>query len=292
MSDRYLNLVNSPIGSKPSQSRVGLPRPAVLRRYSAGDPLLPGPGRARLDDRTRACAADQARHQGRRGAPSGRPTTSGFGALIVDAREVAAPGDLGRAPRLPRAAAAAPACRRAGCSCSAALRTASTSPPTRPGRRWTGSSARWPRSCSAARPPTSLWVEDEASLESALRFFLSGQVRVRRRAAGPPRRRHRAGAEGLGPAARRQDRARDRCRARHRRGDRRRARPRRRARDRRRPARRRRGAGQGREPDRRDHAASRRRGAPTPRRSCSSTSPRRRRPRHPDPQRRASPATS
>ena len=42
MSDRYLGLVNSPIGSAVA-SRVGLPRPAVLRRYEPGAPLLPGP---------------------------------------------------------------------------------------------------------------------------------------------------------------------------------------------------------------------------------------------------------
>ncbi len=38
MTDRYLNLVNSPIGAKVA-STVGLPRPAVLRRFRAGDPI-------------------------------------------------------------------------------------------------------------------------------------------------------------------------------------------------------------------------------------------------------------
>jgi len=42
LSDRYLNFVNSQFGSTVA-SRVGLPQPAKLRRYSAGDPLLPGP---------------------------------------------------------------------------------------------------------------------------------------------------------------------------------------------------------------------------------------------------------
>ncbi|MFN2517762.1 MAG: hypothetical protein ABR604_01790, partial [Jatrophihabitantaceae bacterium] len=42
MSDRYLDLVNTPIGSSLA-SRVGLPRPAILRRYQAGAPLLEGP---------------------------------------------------------------------------------------------------------------------------------------------------------------------------------------------------------------------------------------------------------
>lgn len=42
MSDRYRTLANSPIGRRVT-SRLGLPRPAELRRYTPGDPLLPGP---------------------------------------------------------------------------------------------------------------------------------------------------------------------------------------------------------------------------------------------------------
>src|SRR5215475_7934428 len=42
MSDRYLNLVNSAPG-KAVASKLGLPRPVVLRRYQVGAPLLPGP---------------------------------------------------------------------------------------------------------------------------------------------------------------------------------------------------------------------------------------------------------
>ena len=42
MSDRYLDLVNSPLGRTIS-SRLGLPRPAPLRRYSPDEPMLPGP---------------------------------------------------------------------------------------------------------------------------------------------------------------------------------------------------------------------------------------------------------
>ena len=176
MSDRYLNLVNSPVGSAVA-SRVGLPRPAVLRRYSAGDPLLPGPallgsttGKAaaalkrlltsagvEVVDVARRAASKVAarrarralgRHAGRprrRCASSWRPGVKALGAVR--------PGDRAR-PRRP---------------------TAPTSPPTPPARRSTASSARWPRSCAAARPPTCCWVADEASLPSALRFFLSGR---------------------------------------------------------------------------------------------------------------------
>ena len=42
MTDRYRNLANSPVGRRVT-SRLGLPRPAELRRYTPGDPLLPGP---------------------------------------------------------------------------------------------------------------------------------------------------------------------------------------------------------------------------------------------------------
>ncbi|MGH8962239.1 MAG: 3-oxoacyl-ACP reductase [Jatrophihabitantaceae bacterium] len=93
MSDKYLNLVNSPIGSAVA-SRVGLPRPAVLRRFTAGEPLLPGPALL--------------------GATPGKPTAAlrklivaagaeladeaddsiRYGALILDARAVASPADL------------------------------------------------------------------------------------------------------------------------------------------------------------------------------------------------------
>jgi len=41
MSDRYLELINSGFGAKLA-SQLGLPRPAVLRRYKPNDPLLQG----------------------------------------------------------------------------------------------------------------------------------------------------------------------------------------------------------------------------------------------------------
>ncbi len=42
MSDRYLCVVGTPLGSTVAR-RLGLPRPAALRRYEPGQPLLPGP---------------------------------------------------------------------------------------------------------------------------------------------------------------------------------------------------------------------------------------------------------
>jgi len=53
VSDRYLSMVNSAPG-RAVASRLGLPRPAVLRRNTSGAPLLPGPalvsGRAMAGD--------------------------------------------------------------------------------------------------------------------------------------------------------------------------------------------------------------------------------------------------
>ncbi|EMY32862.1 3-ketoacyl-(acyl-carrier-protein) reductase, partial [Arthrobacter crystallopoietes BAB-32] len=42
MSDAYVKLVNSPAGRNIAK-KLQLPRPAVLRRYRRGQPLVPGP---------------------------------------------------------------------------------------------------------------------------------------------------------------------------------------------------------------------------------------------------------
>ena len=42
MADTYSDLVNSKVG-KQVASRLGLPRPARLRRYAPDQPLVPGP---------------------------------------------------------------------------------------------------------------------------------------------------------------------------------------------------------------------------------------------------------
>jgi len=41
VSDKYMDVINSPFGKQISK-RLGLPAPAVLRRFKAGDPILPG----------------------------------------------------------------------------------------------------------------------------------------------------------------------------------------------------------------------------------------------------------
>jgi 3-oxoacyl-[acyl-carrier protein] reductase len=173
VSDRYLNLVNSPIGSAVA-SRVGLPRPVVLRRYHQGDPLLPGPlllgstaGLARpgLADLLRKAGADVR-----------EPTTDDeqWGALVLDATEVRSPSDLamirtffqGRLRQL------TPSGRV----------LVLASPPD--GGDITVDTSRQAvegivrslaKELQRGATANLLWVEDDASLESALRFFLSGK---------------------------------------------------------------------------------------------------------------------
>ena len=50
MSDWYRDFANSGFGTTVTK-QLGLPRPAVLRRYEPGQPLLPGPGGRRLGGR-------------------------------------------------------------------------------------------------------------------------------------------------------------------------------------------------------------------------------------------------
>ena len=93
MSDWYRDFVNSGPGTTVSR-RLGLPRPAVLRRYEPGGPLVPGPvlvgttGRGRLRD-TVSAVLEQAR------LISAEPDTDGaLGAVVLDATGLADPGEL------------------------------------------------------------------------------------------------------------------------------------------------------------------------------------------------------
>jgi 3-oxoacyl-[acyl-carrier protein] reductase len=93
MSDRYLNLVNSPIGSAVA-SRVGLPRPVVLRRYRHGDPLLPGPvllgSTAGVPHRALADLLTAAGAELR----DAQTDEEQWGALVLDATDVRTPANL------------------------------------------------------------------------------------------------------------------------------------------------------------------------------------------------------
>ena len=90
--DRYLALVNSPIGASVA-SKVGLPRPAVLRRYQPADPLLDGAlalasiggGLAGLDELLAEAGVQPV------ATDSGR-----LAALVFDATEAKNPEELGQ----------------------------------------------------------------------------------------------------------------------------------------------------------------------------------------------------
>jgi 3-oxoacyl-[acyl-carrier protein] reductase len=172
VSDRYLNLVNSPVGSAVA-SRVGLPRPAVLRRYQAGDPLLPGPALL--------------------GSTTGRPTAalrkvltaagvdvvdsaedSSVAAVVLDARSVARPADLGALREF-----LAPGVKALGPSGRVLVlgRPADGADITVDATRQAldGIVRSLAKELRRGGTANLLLVEDEESLPSALRFFLSGK---------------------------------------------------------------------------------------------------------------------
>lgn len=174
MSDRYLELVNSSVGSALA-SRVGLPQPAKLRRYTPGDSLLRGP--LLLGSTAGAPGAALAALLTAAGAEvlDALPDGSRLGAAVLDARAVAAPADLAGLREF-----LAPAVRALGESGRALVL----------GRAPDGADVAVDATRQALdgivrslakelrRGATAnlLWVEDEASLGSALRFLLSGKA--------------------------------------------------------------------------------------------------------------------
>ena len=173
MSDRYLSLVNSPVGSAVA-SRVGLPRPAVLRRYEPGAPLLPGPvllgaapGKptAALKKTVTATGAE---------VVDGPSETAKYGALIFDARGVATPADLAGF----QAFFAGTLRQLRPCGRVLVLgRAADGADVTVDASRQAldGIVRSLAKELKAGSTANLLLVEDEASLPSALRFFLSGK---------------------------------------------------------------------------------------------------------------------
>jgi 3-oxoacyl-[acyl-carrier protein] reductase len=173
MSDRYLGLVNSPIGSAVA-SRVGLPRPVVLRRHEPGAPLLPGPlllgstsgvVRPELAELLSAAGADVATAETEDGA---------WGALVLDATDVRTPEGLGgvRTFLAGRLRGLMP-CGRVlvlAKSPDGADITVDTSR-----QAIEGIVRSLAKELQRGATANLLLVEDEASLESALRFFLSGK---------------------------------------------------------------------------------------------------------------------
>jgi 3-oxoacyl-[acyl-carrier protein] reductase len=174
MSDRYLNLVNSPIGAKVA-STVGLPRPAVLRRYQAGDPIVPGP--VLLGSTAGRVPAALTKIVKQAGAEAQTEPIEGtrWGALILDARSLAAPSDLGglRAFLAPQLRALLPSGRVLVLG-RAADGADITVDATR--QALDGIVRSLAKELQRGSTANLLWVEDDASLESAIRFFLSGKA--------------------------------------------------------------------------------------------------------------------
>lgn len=100
MSDKYLELVNSGPTAALAK-KLGLPRPAVLRRHEPGAPLVPGPVLVVHDDASKGDADALAALlldwdlDVRRSANEG----DRFGAVVLVLTEVTSPADLG-APAL------------------------------------------------------------------------------------------------------------------------------------------------------------------------------------------------
>ncbi|TAM84522.1 MAG: 3-oxoacyl-ACP reductase [Jatrophihabitans sp.] len=173
MSDRYLSLVNSPVGSSIA-SRVGLPRPVVLRRYTPGDPLLPGP--ALLGGAPASPGPSLRALLERAGASVVTSPQEGarYGALVFDARAVAAPSDLAAFPSFFSGTL------RQLAPCGRVLvlgRAADGADVTVDAARQAldGIVRSLAKELKNGATANLLLVQDEASLASAVRFFLSGR---------------------------------------------------------------------------------------------------------------------
>jgi 3-oxoacyl-[acyl-carrier protein] reductase len=102
VSDWYRDFANSGVGTTITKN-LGLPRPAVLRRYEPGRPLLPGPvvvGSAG-EGRLRKIATDLLEDAGvtivSPVAADGSTGGERFGAVVLDATGLTGPADLARA---------------------------------------------------------------------------------------------------------------------------------------------------------------------------------------------------
>ncbi len=173
MSDRYLNLVNSPVGSAVA-ARVGLPQPQKLRRYSAGDPVLPGP--ALVGSTSGKVPAALTKTLTGAGVEVQTSVDEGqrVAALVLDARSVAKPADLGALREF-----LAPGIRALGASGRVLVlgRAADGADITVDATRQAldGIVRSLGKELRRGSTANLLLVEAEASLASALRFFLSGK---------------------------------------------------------------------------------------------------------------------
>ena len=94
MTDKYTQIVNQGLGRKVA-GKLGLPQPAVLRRYTPGQPLIPGPvvvqGISAAADKLSAELLSWDLDVRRHAVPGEK-----LGAIILVLDDVESPGDLGR----------------------------------------------------------------------------------------------------------------------------------------------------------------------------------------------------
>jgi 3-oxoacyl-[acyl-carrier protein] reductase len=99
VSDWYRDFANSGFGTTVTQ-QLGLPRPAVLRRYEPGEPLLPGPvvigsaGEGRLREALTSILQDAGVTLQSPVTADGGTDGEKLGAVILDATGLVTPGDL------------------------------------------------------------------------------------------------------------------------------------------------------------------------------------------------------
>ncbi|MGY1887103.1 3-oxoacyl-ACP reductase [Blastococcus sp. SYSU DS0753] len=182
MADWYTNFANSGFGTTITK-QLGLPRPAELRRYEPGQPLLPGPvvvgsaGQGRLRDTVTAVLRDAGVTVQSPVTADGGTDGEKLGAVVLDATGLTGPADLASAhdflaPAIKRLRASgrvlvlADPPSDAGSPAQAAARQAVDGLVRSIGKELlNGSTA------------NALFVPEgaEASLASSLRFFLSGR---------------------------------------------------------------------------------------------------------------------
>jgi 3-oxoacyl-[acyl-carrier protein] reductase len=175
MSDWYRDFANSGLGTTITKN-LGLPRPAVLRRYEPGQPLLPGPavvgsaGEGRLRDDVIQLLEDA-------GVAVGAADGEELGAVVLDATGLAGPADLAGAHDF-----LAPAVKRLGASGRVVVLAdppASSSSPAQAAARQAldGLVRSIGKELLNGSTANLLYVPagSEGSLGSPLRFFLSGR---------------------------------------------------------------------------------------------------------------------
>ncbi len=173
MADRYLDLINSSVGTVVAD-RVGLPKPARLRRYSVGEPLLPGP--AVVGAATGKVPAALTKMLTGAGVEVLDSLGEGekAAAVIVDARAMKTVADLGgvREFLTPNVKRLLPSGRVLVLG-----RPADGADITVDAVRQAldGIVRSLAKELRAGATANLLWAADEASLPSALRFFLSGR---------------------------------------------------------------------------------------------------------------------